>query len=236
VAGTVAGVTGKIATVECVAIDDMSGVAPGAWLGDYNVFPGNVLNARSEYILDAVDAAVVDGMDVLNLSLGGSYHGNPDLLAMGLDNAGNATAGRVAPTTSPTTPWSARKRSFGGPRPPRSISGTPPVRPGGVPLFAADGSVGWPIGRTGPTRRHVASPEDPAGSRPVVVALVVHDENHAESANERLRVEHAGLRAAERPIAPGDRFDAFDVDVGRRPIELVGEVGDDLRQQILRRT
>jgi subtilisin family serine protease len=131
VAGTVAGVTGKIATVEGVAIDDMSGVAPGAWLGNYNVFPGNVLNARSEDILNAVDAAVVDGMDVLNLSLGGSYHGNPDLLAMGLDNAGNATAGRVAPTTSPTTPWSARKRSFSGPRPPRSISGTRPfVRAG----------------------------------------------------------------------------------------------------------
>ena len=90
VAGTVAGVTGKIATVEGVAIDDMSGVAPGAWLGNYNVFPGNVTNARSEDILNAVDAAVLDGMDVLNLSLGGSYHGNTDLLAMGLDNAVNA--------------------------------------------------------------------------------------------------------------------------------------------------
>jgi hypothetical protein len=39
VAGTVAGVTGKIATVEGVAIDDMSGVAPGAWLGDYKGLP-----------------------------------------------------------------------------------------------------------------------------------------------------------------------------------------------------
>ena len=90
VAGTVAGVTGKTATVEGVAIDDMSGIAPGAWLGNYNVFPGDVLNARSEDILNAVDAAVADGMDVLNLSLGGSYHGNTDLLAMGLDNAVNA--------------------------------------------------------------------------------------------------------------------------------------------------
>jgi minor extracellular serine protease Vpr len=87
VAGIVAGVTGKTATVEGVAIDDMSGIAPGAWLGNYNVFPGNILNARSEDILNAVDAAVLDGMDVLNLSLGGAYHGNNDLLAMGLDNA-----------------------------------------------------------------------------------------------------------------------------------------------------
>jgi subtilisin family serine protease len=56
-------------------------------LGNYNVFPGGVLDARSEDILNAVDAAVNDGMDVLNLSLGGGYHGNNDLLAIGLDNA-----------------------------------------------------------------------------------------------------------------------------------------------------
>ena len=75
------------AVVNGVSIDDMSGIAPGAWLGNYNVFPGGVLDARSEDILNAVDAAVADGMDVLNLSLGGSYHGNNDLLAIGLDNA-----------------------------------------------------------------------------------------------------------------------------------------------------
>src|SRR5947199_4749464 len=89
-AGIAAGVTGKTAVVNGVEIDDMSGIAPGAWLGNYNVFPGDVLNARSEDILNAVDAAVEDGMDVLNLSLGGSYHGNNDLLAIGLDNAVDA--------------------------------------------------------------------------------------------------------------------------------------------------
>src|SRR5262249_55837752 len=68
----------------------MSGIAPGAWLGNYNVFPGGVLDARSEDILNAVDAAIQDGMDVLNLSLGGSFHGNNDLLATGLDNAVDA--------------------------------------------------------------------------------------------------------------------------------------------------
>lgn len=87
VAGTVAGVVGKTATIEGVAIDDMSGVAPGAWLGNYNVFPGTVSSARSEDILNAVEAAVLDGMDVLNLSLGGGYRGNNDLLAKGLDTA-----------------------------------------------------------------------------------------------------------------------------------------------------
>src|SRR5437867_5701151 len=89
-AGIAAGVTGKTAVVNGVEIDDMSGIAPGAWLGNYNVFPGGVLNARSEDILNAVDAAIEDGMDVLNLSLGGSYHGNNDLLANGLDNAVDA--------------------------------------------------------------------------------------------------------------------------------------------------
>jgi subtilisin family serine protease len=98
VAGTVAGVTGKTATVEGVAIDDMSGVAPGAWLGNYNVFPGEVLDARSEDILNAVEAAVIDGMDVLNLSLGGAYHGTNDLLAKGLDTA--VAAGVVVVTSA----------------------------------------------------------------------------------------------------------------------------------------
>jgi len=90
-AGIAAGVTGKTAVVNGVSVTDMSGIAPGAWLGNYNVFPDQVNEsrhgARSEDILNAVDAAVEDGMDVLNLSLGGSYHGNNDLLSHGLDNA-----------------------------------------------------------------------------------------------------------------------------------------------------
>jgi subtilisin family serine protease len=89
-AGIAAGVTGKTAVVNGVSIDDMSGIAPGAWLGNYNVFPGDVLSARSEDILNAVDEAIEDGMDILNLSLGGGYRGNNDLLAMGLDNAVDA--------------------------------------------------------------------------------------------------------------------------------------------------
>src|SRR5437899_5061286 len=78
------------AVVNGVSIGDMSGIAPGAWLGNYNVFPGDVVNARSEDILNAVEAAIADGMNVLNLSLGGTYHGNNDLLANGLDNAVDA--------------------------------------------------------------------------------------------------------------------------------------------------
>lgn len=87
VAGTAAGVTGKTAVVEGVQIDDMSGIAPGAWLGNYKVLLGEAGSGRSEDILNGVEEAVKDGMDVLNLSLGGGYRGNNDLLAMGLDAA-----------------------------------------------------------------------------------------------------------------------------------------------------
>src|SRR5256886_5122757 len=91
-AGIAAGVTGKTAVVNGVSIDDMSGIAPRAWLGNYNVLPGNVDNARSEDILNAVDAAIADGMDVLNLSLGGLRPNSAgrDVLSIGLDNAVDA--------------------------------------------------------------------------------------------------------------------------------------------------
>ena len=91
-AGIAAGVTGKTAVVNGVNIGDMSGIAPGAWLGNYNVFPGDVLNATSAAILRAVEAAVGDGMDVLNLSLGGTATRaeEDDLLAVGLNNAASA--------------------------------------------------------------------------------------------------------------------------------------------------
>jgi minor extracellular serine protease Vpr len=89
--------TGKTAVVNGVSISDMSGIAPGAWLGNYNVFPGSVVSARSEDILNAVDAAIADGMDVLNLSLGGSPGKSApgtaagiDVLSIGLDNAVDA--------------------------------------------------------------------------------------------------------------------------------------------------
>src|SRR5215831_4398996 len=101
-AGIAAGVTGKTAHVHGVSISDLSGIAPGAWLGNYNVFPGGVLSARSEDILNAVEAAITDGMDVLNLSIGGTRGQSPkskshsltsaliDVLSLGLDNATEA--------------------------------------------------------------------------------------------------------------------------------------------------
>ena len=72
VAGTVACNYNTPATVSGVAITyNISGVAPRALLGNYNVFPGETGSARSEDILGALEQAYEDGFDIANMSLGG---------------------------------------------------------------------------------------------------------------------------------------------------------------------
>jgi minor extracellular serine protease Vpr len=70
----------------------ISGVAPGAQLWDYNVFPGFGGgfvafggSAFSHDIASALEDAVEHGMDVVNLSLGGTQRGPNDFLDMALD-------------------------------------------------------------------------------------------------------------------------------------------------------
>ena len=87
VAGTAACNFETPAEVAGTDIDyDPSGVAPAALLGNYNVFPGEIEDARSEDILNALDAAYADGFDVANMSLGGGAHGIQDLLTIAVDN------------------------------------------------------------------------------------------------------------------------------------------------------
>ena len=91
VAGTVACNYGTPAVVNGVTIPHpISGVAPRALLGNYNIFPADVGNARSEDILNALDAAYADGFDVANMSLGGGAHGIQDLLTHAIDNLDRA--------------------------------------------------------------------------------------------------------------------------------------------------
>ncbi len=86
VSGIAAGVANTCAPfVGC----QMSGVAPKAYLGNYNVFPGNILSSTSLDIAMAVEAAVSDGMDVLNLSLGGGARPN-DVLVNAVNSAVDA--------------------------------------------------------------------------------------------------------------------------------------------------
>ena len=90
VAGTVACNFGTPATVDGVTTYDMSGVAPRALLGNYNIFPGALESARSEDIMNALEAAYQDGFDVANMSLGGGARGIQDLLTVAVDNLDQA--------------------------------------------------------------------------------------------------------------------------------------------------
>ncbi|MBN8730063.1 MAG: S8 family serine peptidase [Acidobacteria bacterium] len=66
VAAIAAGVraAGPLATVE--------GMAPDAWIGNYKVFgsPGSNDGSSDDVVMKAIDDAVADGMDIINLSLG----------------------------------------------------------------------------------------------------------------------------------------------------------------------
>jgi minor extracellular serine protease Vpr len=91
VAGTIACNFDTPATVAGAAIPfGISGVAPRALLGSYNIFPGTIEDARSEDILNALDAAYRDGMDIVNMSLGGGANGVQDLLTVAVDNLDRA--------------------------------------------------------------------------------------------------------------------------------------------------
>ncbi|QKI83195.1 S8 family serine peptidase [Kroppenstedtia eburnea] len=89
VAGTIAGVEGYKDPTGA-AKNPLSGVAPKAYLGNYNVFPCNDCSAESIHIAAAVEAAVRDGMDVANLSLGGEAEPGFDLLAEIVNAASDA--------------------------------------------------------------------------------------------------------------------------------------------------
>ena len=74
VAGIAAGLSGISGQSQGVTITGLSGVAPHAYLGSYRVLttptPSFGLDGNGPEIARAIDRAVADGMDVLNLSLG----------------------------------------------------------------------------------------------------------------------------------------------------------------------
>ncbi len=55
----------------------ITGVAPKAYLGNYKVFTGDRGSSRTDVVLKAIDDAVADGMDVINLSLGSALAPRP---------------------------------------------------------------------------------------------------------------------------------------------------------------
>jgi subtilisin family serine protease len=91
VAGIAAGDFGTRAS----ASTTLSGAAPRAYIGNYKVLstpdPGGGLNGNSPEIVAGIEAAVADGMDVINLSLGErEIEPKRDLVAKALDAAAEA--------------------------------------------------------------------------------------------------------------------------------------------------
>ena len=73
----------------------ITGVAPKAYLGNYKVFPDGGSGAPDSLIIRALEDAVSDGMDVMNLSLGGFPATRPsdDELVQAVEDA--VAAGKV---------------------------------------------------------------------------------------------------------------------------------------------
>src|SRR6266478_5931849 len=92
VSGTIAGVNNTTAPAngKTPAVTGLTGVAPKAFLGNYNVFPGQTGNATSHDIAQAIEDAVKDGMDVINMSLGGGIRGFQDQLTVASNRAAKA--------------------------------------------------------------------------------------------------------------------------------------------------
>ena len=95
VAGIAAGLSGITGTSLGVTITGLSGVAPHAYLGSYRVLttptPSFGLDGNGPEIARAIDKAVADGMDVLNLSLGEpEVESSHDLVARAIHGAARA--------------------------------------------------------------------------------------------------------------------------------------------------
>jgi subtilisin family serine protease len=196
VAGTAACNENTPAPVDGVTTYDMSGVAPRALLGNYNVFPGDVTNARSEDIVNALEAAYADGFDVANMSLGGlhgplgvsGHLGFQDLLTMAVDNldVANMVVAVAAGNSGPghntiESPGSAARALTAGASTVGHFIGTP-VTVGGNTYAAASGDfatvasnltapLGVPAG-SGNNGLNDACAAFPAGSLAGAIALV----------------------------------------------------------------
>jgi hypothetical protein len=109
----------------------------------------DVEDARSEDILDALEAAYADGFDVANMSLGGGSHGVQDLLTIAVDNLDQANmvvavaAAIPVPASSPWNPRLGRARAHRGRLDRESLHGDP-INTNGTSYGGVQGEFGDP--------------------------------------------------------------------------------------------
>ena len=177
----------------------VSGIAPRAFLGNYKVFgaPGTNGTTTAAAIIAAINAAVADGMDVINLSLGGpAIHPDNDpeqmviaaatalgfVFVIAAGNTGPGAGSMLSPGTSPaaiTVGASTNARTFGGAI---ELTSNSPEFPAALGTILAVVGNGNPIeGEIGPLPVTTITAVDPtgeactplpAGSLTGVVALV----------------------------------------------------------------
>ena len=154
-------------------IGALGGVAPRAWLGNYKIFgsPG-VNDVTFDFVvMKALEDALLDGMDVVTLSLGFPAVFGPN------DTVGNGCTGNTP--GRPCDPW---------------IATLARVRRLGMAIVVAAGNEG-DIGQTFPTRNSITSP----GTSPDVIT--VGSTGNLHRLYNYLTVESGAAPAALRPGA-----------------------------------
>jgi subtilisin family serine protease len=146
VAGIAAGNAGTVARQRPRTV--ISGVAPLAYLGNYKALTvptdsGVGLNGNSPEIVAAIEAAVADGMDVINLSLGEpEIDPARDAVARALDNA--AAAGVVPVVAAGNDFFELGSGSIGSPATSaQAITVAATDGPGRIASFSASGPTAF---------------------------------------------------------------------------------------------
>jgi subtilisin family serine protease len=140
----------------------ITGVAPRAYIGNYKVFgsPGVNDSASDDAILKAIDDAVADGMDVINLSLGTDVAERPqdDILVQAIERA--STLGVVVVVSAGNN----------GPDPMTIAS--PATAPSAIAVGASLNDRVFSASATVGATRYLALPSSGARSSPEVSGLL----------------------------------------------------------------
>ena len=226
----------------------ITGVAPKAFLGNYKVFPDSGDGASDDLIISAIDDAVADGMDVINLSLGSVPAPRPedDILVQAVENA--VSAGVIAtvaggnfgsdPATIPSPAIAPDAISVGSTSNDRNFAGT--VQAAGNTLVAIPGNgpnSSSPI--TAPLTDvsqfdggGLACTPLPAGSLNGSVALILRGVCTFE---QKINNAQQAGAAAALIYTDGARPDAIPMSVGAAtlPAAMLGYAdGSSLKQQL----